>query len=64
MGGRPRRVKRKPRKRVCLLGNIDCAYILSEASTEEVDAAVKECILKASRGEGISLALPMPSIVQ
>jgi len=46
------RVKQKYAKRLCLIGNIDCAYILSEASTEEVEAAVKECILKASPAGG------------
>jgi uroporphyrinogen decarboxylase len=37
---------------VCLIGNIDCAYILSEATREEVEGAVKECLRKASRGGG------------
>jgi uroporphyrinogen decarboxylase len=46
------RVKQKYGKRLCLIGNIDCAYILSEAPTEEVVAAVKECIRKASPGGG------------
>jgi uroporphyrinogen decarboxylase len=46
------RVKRLYGNRVCLIGNVDCAYILSEASVEEVEAAVKECILKASPGGG------------
>jgi len=45
-------VKKKYGKRLWLVGNIDCGYILSEASTEEVAAAVKECILKASPGGG------------
>src|SRR5713226_976627 len=45
-------VKEKYGKRVCLMGNIDCSYILSEASVEEVEAAVKECIRKASPGGG------------
>jgi uroporphyrinogen decarboxylase len=46
------RVKQKYGKRVCLIGNIDCGYVLSEASPEEVEVAVKECILKASPGGG------------
>ena len=49
-------VKQKYGKRLCLIGNIDCAYILSEASAEEVEAAVKECILKASPGGGHIIA--------
>ncbi len=46
------KVKEKYGKRVCLIGNIDCAYILSEAPIAEVEAAVKECIRKASPGGG------------
>jgi len=46
------KIKRRYGNRLCLIGNIDCAYILSEASTQEVAAAVKECILKASPGGG------------
>jgi uroporphyrinogen decarboxylase len=45
-------VKQKYGDRVCLIGNIDCSYVLSEASVEEVDAAVRECILRASLGGG------------
>jgi uroporphyrinogen decarboxylase len=45
-------VKQKYGKRLCLIGKIDCAYILSEPSTEEVAATIKECILKASPGGG------------
>jgi uroporphyrinogen decarboxylase len=45
-------VKRQYGDRVCVLGNIDCSYLLSEGTTEEVEAAVKECIRKASYGGG------------
>jgi len=45
-------VKRKYGNRVCVIGNIDCSFLLSEASEEEVEAAVKDCILKASPGGG------------
>ncbi len=45
-------VKKKYGDRVCLIGNIDCAHILSEASVAEVDEAVKDCIRKASPGGG------------
>lgn len=38
--------------RVSVVGNIDCSYVLSEGSIEEVEAAVKECIRKASPGGG------------
>jgi uroporphyrinogen decarboxylase len=46
------KIKQRYGERLCLIGNIDCAYILSEASTSEVEAAVKECILRASPGGG------------
>jgi uroporphyrinogen decarboxylase len=49
-------VKQKYGKQVCLIGNIDCAYLLSEASVEEVEAAVRECIRKASPGGGFILS--------
>lgn len=45
-------VKRKYGKRVCLVGNIDCGRLLSRGSIEEVESAVKECILNASPGGG------------
>lgn len=45
-------VKQKYGRKVCLIGNIDCSHILSEASEEEVEAAVKDCIRKASPGGG------------
>jgi len=46
------KIKQRYGKKLCLIGNIDCAYILSEASTSEVEAAVRECILSASAGGG------------
>jgi uroporphyrinogen decarboxylase len=46
------RIKQRYGERLCLIGNIDCAYILSEASTSEVEAAVKECIRRVSPGGG------------
>jgi uroporphyrinogen decarboxylase len=45
-------IKEKYGKRLCLIGNVDCAYILSQAPIQEVEAAVKECIRKASPGGG------------
>ena len=45
-------VKQRHGKRVCLIGNIDCARLLCESSEEEVEAAVKECIHRASPGGG------------
>jgi uroporphyrinogen decarboxylase len=45
-------VKAKYGDRIAVVGNIDCGYILSEATIDEVKAAVKECISKASPGGG------------
>lgn len=45
-------VKLKYGDRVCLMGNIDCGYILSRGSVDEVKMAVRECISKACRGGG------------
>ncbi|MCP5115159.1 MAG: hypothetical protein GY953_30370, partial [bacterium] len=49
-------VKLKYGDSVCLIGNIDCSYILSEASTDEVADAVTECIRKGSPGGGHIIA--------
>ena len=46
------KVKQKYGDKVCLVGNIDCGDLLCNDSVEEVEAAVKECIAKASRGGG------------
>jgi uroporphyrinogen decarboxylase len=46
------RIKQLYGNRICLIGNIDCSYILSEAPLEEVEAAVRECIRAASPGGG------------
>ncbi len=45
-------VKGKYGHRVCVIGNIDCGEILSQASVEDVIEAVKDCIAKASLGGG------------
>lgn len=45
-------VKAKYGDRVAVVGNIDCGHVLSEASVEEVKAAVKECISEAAPGGG------------
>ncbi|MFN0165592.1 MAG: uroporphyrinogen decarboxylase family protein [Bryobacteraceae bacterium] len=46
------KVKKKYGERVAVVGNIDCSHVLSEDSEEEVEAAVIECIRKASPGGG------------
>ena len=38
--------------RVCLLGNVDCAYTLTWGTLEEVRQEVKRCMRQASRGGG------------
>lgn len=45
-------VKQKYGKRVCLCGNINCGYTLSEAPIEQVVSEVKEAIRKAGPGGG------------
>lgn len=45
-------VKSKFGGRICVIGNIDCSYILSMGSLEEVRVAVKKVIAKASPGGG------------
>jgi uroporphyrinogen decarboxylase len=45
-------VKRKYGDRVCLAGNVDCGYVLSNAPTEEVVQVVKDTIRKAGPGGG------------
>ena len=49
-------VKQKYGDRVCLVGNVDCSHILSEASTDEVTQSVAECIRKGSPGGGHIIA--------
>jgi len=45
-------VKQKYREKACLVGNIDVSHLLPYGTESEVDAAVKECIRKASFGGG------------
>jgi uroporphyrinogen decarboxylase len=45
-------VKQKYGKRACLVGNIDVSHLLPHGTESEVEAAVKECIRKASYGGG------------
>mgnify|MGYP001066680099 CR=1 FL=1 len=48
-------VKEQYGDRLVLLGNIDVSYILSHATTHEVEEAVRECIAKAAPGSGFCL---------
>jgi len=45
-------VKEKYGHRVCLMGNVDCAYTLTWGTLEEVREEVKRCIRQAARGGG------------
>lgn len=45
-------VKAKYGRRMCILGNIDCTYLLPFGTEEEVDRTVKETIAKAAPGGG------------
>jgi uroporphyrinogen decarboxylase len=38
--------------RLCLIGNVDCAHVLTWGSVEEVRQDVKRCIRQAARGGG------------
>ncbi len=46
------KVKEKYGHRVCLMGNVDCAYTLTWGTLEEVREDVKRCIRQAARGGG------------
>jgi len=45
-------VKQKYGHRICLMGNVDCAHILTWGTTDEVREDVKRCIRQAARGGG------------
>jgi uroporphyrinogen decarboxylase len=49
-------LKEKYGNRVCLVGNIDCGYLLSQAPVEEVRRVTRETILKAKPGGGFMLS--------
>jgi len=50
------KVKRKYGNKLCLVGNIDCGYLLSHASVEKVIEAVRRCILEAAPGGGFIMS--------
>jgi uroporphyrinogen decarboxylase len=45
-------VKAKIGDKVCLSGNVDCAYLLINGTTDEVREATRECIRKGGKGGG------------
>jgi len=47
-----KKVKEKYGSRVCLMGNVDCAYILTWGTVEEVHADVRRCVEQAAQGGG------------
>ena len=46
-------VKKKYGHRLCLMGNVNCAYTLTWGTLEEVREDVKRCIRQAARGGGL-----------
>ncbi len=48
-------MKRRYGERVCVSGNIDCGYTLSEAPVAEVVREVKEAIREAGPGGGYKM---------
>jgi uroporphyrinogen decarboxylase len=51
-----KKVKQLVGDRVCLVGNIDCAYLLPHGSIEEVRLALQNAIADAGRGGGFILS--------
>lgn len=49
-------IKKKYGKRIAVIGNVDCSYVLPLGSEKEVEEAVKETIAKASPGGGHIMA--------
>jgi uroporphyrinogen decarboxylase len=49
-------VKAKYGDRITVIGNVDCSFVLTRGTVEEVEEAVKETIAKASPGGGHILA--------
>ncbi|MFN3420201.1 MAG: uroporphyrinogen decarboxylase family protein [Armatimonadota bacterium] len=49
-------VKAKYGDRIAVVGNVDCSFVLTRGTIEEVEEAVKETIAKASPGGGHILA--------
>ena len=49
-------VKEQLRGKACVLGNIDCTYLLPFGSEEEVVATVRDTICKAAPGGGYILS--------
>ncbi len=49
-------VKAKYGDRIAVVGNVDCSFVLTRGTTEDVEEAVKETIAKASPGGGHILA--------
>jgi uroporphyrinogen decarboxylase len=45
-------IKEKYGKSICLKGNVDCAYLLTNGTVEETVEAVKNCIKTGGPGSG------------
>ncbi len=51
-----REVKKFVGNKTCLMGNIDCVYILCEGKRDEVYNTVKNCILKGGKKGGLIIS--------
>lgn len=51
-----KKVKREVGDRVCLIGNIDCGYLLPHGTTDEVREAVRQAMADAAHGGGFILS--------
>lgn len=49
-------IKEKYGDRVCLVGNVDCGYVLSQAPVDEVRRVTRETVAKAKPGGGYMLS--------
>ena len=47
------KIKAQYGDRICIMGNIDCAELLCNCSTAQVEQAVRECIEKGAGGGGL-----------
>ncbi|UCB45201.1 MAG: hypothetical protein JSV25_13440 [Spirochaetota bacterium] len=49
-------VKQKYGNQICIMGNIDCTYLLCEGTEREMKIAVKDCIKKGAKGGGLIIS--------
>jgi uroporphyrinogen decarboxylase len=49
------KVKQEYGDRVCIMGNVDCSYLLPFGTEKQIETEVKDCLRKAARGGGYIL---------